>query len=80
MFSKIKITNLYTCEQCLGDEVMRYCTEYSTKFENITFIICDYAYPQFISGLQFNPDRINMPKYIDGIVNMLRRMRTKHSK
>ena len=33
-----------------------------------------------ISGLKFNPDRINMPKYIDGFVNMLRRMRTKHSK
>ena len=80
MFSKIKITNLYTCEQCLGDEVIRYCTEDNTKFENITFIICDYAYPQFISGLQFNPDRINMPKYIDGFVNMLRRMKTKHSK
>ncbi len=80
LFSKIEITNLYTSEQCFGDEVKRYCAEYNTKFENITFIICDYAYPQFISGLQFNPDRINMPKYVDGFVNMLRRMRSRYSK
>ena len=80
LFSKIEITNLYTSEQCFGDEVKRYCTEYNTKFENITFIISDYAYPQFISGLQYNPDRISMPRYIDGFVNFSRKIKTRFSK
>ena len=77
LFSKIEITNLYTSEQCFGDEVKRYCTENNTNFENITFIISDYAYPQFISGLQYNPDRISMPRYIDGFVNFLRRVKNR---
>ena len=77
LFSKIEITNLYTSEQCFGDEVKRYCTENNTNFENITFIISDYAYPQFISGLQYNPDRLSMPRYIDGFVNFLRRAKNR---
>jgi len=80
LFSKIEITNLYTSEQCFGDEVKRYCIENNTKFENITFIISDYAYPQFISGLQYNPDRISMPRYIDGFVNFSRKIKTRFSK
>ena len=80
LFSNIEITNFYTCEQCLGDEVKRFCLETKDGFENIVFKISDYAYPQFISGLQFNPDRVNMPKHVDGFVNMLRRMKTRYSK
>ena len=80
LFSDIEITNFYTCEQCLGDEVKRFCLEEKDEFEDTVFIISDYAYPQFISGLQFNPDRINMPKHVDGFVNMLRRMKTRYSK
>ena len=80
LFSKIEITNLYTSEQCFGDEVKRYCTENNIDFEDITLIISDYAYPQFISGLQYNPDRINMPKYADGFVNFLRRLKIRYSK
>ena len=80
LFSKIEITNFYTCEQCLGDEVKGFCAEEDNKFENIVYIISNYAYPQFISGLKFNPDRINMPKHVDGFVNMFRRMKTRYMK
>ena len=80
LFSEIKITNSYGSEQCLGDEVKRFCDEEENEFENIVFIISNYAYPQFISGLKFNSDRINMPRYVDGFVNMFRRMKTRHMK
>jgi len=80
LISKFHITNLYTSEQCLGDEVDRYCVENNIDFKNLTYIISDYAYPQFISGLKYNPDRVRMPKYVDGFVNMLRRAKTKYSK
>ena len=71
---------LKTRSKFLGDEVKRICLETKDGFENIVFKISDYAYPQFISGLQFNPDRVNMPKHVDGFVNMLRRMKTRYSK
>jgi len=80
LFSKLHITNLYTSEQCLGDEVNRYCVENKIDFKNLVHVISDYAYPQFISGLKYNPDRVRMPKHVDGFVNMLRRAKTKYSK
>ncbi|WP_182126137.1 hypothetical protein [Nitrosopumilus sp. b2] len=80
LFSKFTITNRFATEQCLGDEVIRYCTENNTDFHTFTFTISDYAYPQFISGLKYNPDRISMPRYVDGFVNMMRRLKTNHSK
>ena len=80
LFSKFHITNLYTSEQCLGDEVDRYCVENKIDFKNLVHVISDYAYPQFISGLKYNPDRVRMPKHVDGFVNMLRRVKTKYSK
>ena len=80
LFSEIKITNSYGSEQCLGDEVKRFCAEEGNEFENIVFIISNYAYPQFISGLKFNSDRINMPKHVDGFVNMFRRIKTRYMK
>jgi len=78
LFSKFRITNRFATEQCLGDEVNRFCLENNTNFSEITFIISDYAYPQFISGLKYNPDRIKMPRYIDGFVNFIRRRRIKY--
>ncbi len=75
LFSKLYITNPYTSEQCLGDEVKRYCLENNTDFKSLTYIISNYAYPQFISGLKYNSDRVSMPRYIDGFVNMLRRIK-----
>ncbi len=80
LFSKLYITNPYTSEQCLGDEVNRYCLENNTDFKNTVYIISDYAYTQFISGLKYNSDRINMPRYVDGFVNMVRRIKTNFSK
>lgn len=79
LFSKFQITNKFATEQCLGDEVNRFCSEHNTNFHKICYIISDYAYPQFISGVQYNPDRIKMPRYVDGFINMMRRFRTKHS-
>lgn len=80
LFSKLNITNPYTSEQCLGDEVNRYCLENNTSFKNLVHIVSNYAYPQFISGLQYNSDRINMPRYVDGFVNMIRRIKINFSK
>ena len=76
----IEISNPFCTEQCLGDEVNRYCLKNNTDFEKICYVISNYAYPQFISGLQYNPDRISMPRYIDGFVNRMRKFRTKYSK
>ncbi len=80
LFSKFSITNPYTSEQCLGDEVNRYCLENNTPFQNLTYNISNYAYPQFISGLKYNSDRISMPQYVDGFINMMRRIRTRYLK
>lgn len=80
LFSIFEITNRFATEQCLGDEVNRYCLKNNTDFEKICYVISNYAYPQFISGLQYNPDRISMPRYIDGFVNRMRKFRTKYSK
>jgi len=75
LFSKFIITNRFTTEQCLGDEVNRYCLKNKIVFNDIVFVISDYAYPQFISGLKYNPDRINIPRYLDGFINFLRRFK-----
>jgi len=79
LFTKIDITNLYTTEQCMGDEVNRFCSEKNLNFNDIVHVISDYAYPQFIEGLHYNKDRIKMPKYVDGFVNFLRRFRVRLS-
>ena len=42
-----------------------------------SYIIADYAYPKFIEGLQYNSDRTILPRYIDGIVNAIRRFKIK---
>lgn len=79
LFSKFDITNRYTTEQCLGDEVNRFCSEKNTDFNDVVHVISDYAYPQFIEGLNYNPDKIKIPKHIDGFVNFLRRIKLKYS-
>ena len=71
------ITNPFTTEQCMGDEVKRYCVKNNMSFHDLCYIIADYAYPQFIEGLQYNSDRITMPHHIDTIVNRLRRFKLK---
>ncbi len=78
LFSKFILSNKFATEQCLGDEVNRYCLKNKITFDDIVFVISNYAYPQFISGLKYNPDRINMPRYVDGFVNFLRRLKINH--
>lgn len=73
LFNQITLTNPYCTEQCLGDEVARYCTEQGKNFADICYSICDYAYPQFINGLSYNPDKIRLPRYVDGFVNKIRK-------
>ena len=75
LFSKFELTNPYTTEQCIGDEVNLFCVENKIHFKDLVYIVSDYAYPQFISGLEYNPDRITMPRYMDGLVNLLRRFK-----
>lgn len=77
LFNEIQITNPFTTEQCMGDEVVRFCNEDSTTFSKLCYMIADYAYPQFIEGLQYNPDKVKMPRYVDGLVNSLRRIKLK---
>jgi hypothetical protein len=76
LFSNFKITNPFATEQCLGDEVSRYCLENNFTFDETVFVISDYAYPQYVTGLKYNPDRIRLPKYVDGFVNFLRKLKT----
>jgi hypothetical protein len=78
LFSNFQITNPFTTEQCLGDEVNRFCLEQKIDFKTLTYVISNYAYPQNISGLKYNSDRINMPKYVDKFVNRLRRIKIKY--
>jgi len=75
LFNNMKITNRFGGEQCVGDEVVRYCKESGTEFGNICYIISNYAYPKFIDGVRYNPDRTVLPRYIDGVVNALRRLK-----
>lgn len=76
-FEQIKVTNKYASEQCLGDAVVQYCKDNSTTFHNIVFSICDYAYPKFIEGLRYNPIQARLPRYVDGVINAIRRIRVK---
>ena len=60
----------------MGDEVSRYCLENNFTFDETVFVISDYAYPQYITGLKYNPDRVRLPKHVDGFVNFLRKIKT----
>lgn len=80
LFNNISITNPFTTEQCMGDEIKRYCVKNNTSFHNICYIIADYAYPQFVEGLQYNPDKVRMPRYIDAVVNKFRKYKLKFLK
>ena len=74
LFCNIQRTNKYNTEQCLGDEIKRFCKSKNVEFFDLFYSICDYAYPRFIDGLNYNPDKLSkMPSKIEGIVNYLRR-------
>ena len=80
LFNNISITNPFATEQCMGDEIKRYCAKNNTTFHNICYIIADYAYPQFVDGLLYNPDKVRMPRYIDAVVNKFRKYKIKFLK
>lgn len=73
LFNQIKVTNRYATEQCLGDEILRFCSENNMRYWDICYSICDYAYPKYIDGLQYNAVQARLPRYIDAIVNAFRR-------
>ena len=75
LFSNFQITNRFATEQCLGDEVTKFCLENNSTFEETVYVISKYAYPQYVSGLTYNPDRIRMPKHVDGFVNFFRKIK-----
>jgi len=79
-FNHIKVTNKYASEQCLGDTVVEYCKDNLIEFDCIVYSICDYAYPKFIEGLKYNPVQARLPRYIDEIINAVRRIRIKFNK
>jgi len=80
LFCNIERTNKYNTEQCLGDEINRYAIIKKKEFFDIFYSICDYAYPRFIDGLHYNPDKISkMPPKIEGGINRLRRKMSKKS-
>jgi hypothetical protein len=71
LFNDIKISNAWTTEQCLGDEVKRFCDERSLKFYEMLHIISKYPYPKFIQGLEYNPKQSRWPKYIDSVLSKI---------
>lgn len=69
LFCDMKITNMHTSEQCLGDEILRFCKENNFNFFDVFYSICDYAYPSFIEGLHYNPKQISkIPSCLEGVV------------
>lgn len=56
-FCDIKVTNRFTTEQCLGDEVIRYCNHNSRSFHEVCYVISDKPYPRSIKGVTYNPDK-----------------------
>jgi len=77
LFHTIQVTNKYASEQCLGDSILQYCKSNSIDYNKIVYSICDYAYPKFIEGLKYNPVQARLPRYFDGIINAVRRIKIK---
>lgn len=71
LFTNIQVTNPWTTEQCLGDEVLRFCNENSLKYDEEVYVISKYPYPKFITGLVYNPKQAHWPTYVDAVVSTL---------
>lgn len=73
LFCNNKKTNKYNTEQCLGDEIVRYCKEMNLKIFDVFYIISNYGYPRFIDGVQYNPEQISkMHPLFERIINWIR--------
>ncbi len=77
IFEEIEITNPFTFEQCMGDTATDFFNKNKMDFWQECYSICDYPYPKFINGLQYNPDRAKLPRYIDSTLNALRRLKVR---
>lgn len=75
LFNQISITNPYMTEQCLGDEILRFCIENNMRFWDICHSVRDYSYPRGIEGVHYNPDKVSkLPRYTERVVFALRRL------
>ena len=73
LFCEISRTNKYNTEQCLGDEIIRYCKQNNLKFFDCFYGICDFAYPRNIDGVKYNPDQLSkMPEFFERFINWVR--------
>jgi len=73
LFCEINRTNKYNTEQCLGDEILRYCKENNLKFLDYFYRICDFAYPRFLEGIEYNPEQLSkIPQIFEIIINKIR--------
>jgi len=73
LFCNIKRSNKFSTEQCLGDEIVRFCNQNNLRFFDIFYRISDYAYPRFVDGVQYNPQQYSkMPTSIEKFVNWVR--------
>ena len=73
MFCEINRTNKYNTEQCLGDEILRYCKEKNIKFLDCFYRICDFAYPRFLEGIEYNPEQLSkIPQIFEIVINKIR--------
>jgi len=80
LFTNIVRTNKFNTEQCLGDEIKRFCKENDLEFFQIFYSISDYAYPKNIEGVHYNADKLSkMPHSIEKIVNAFRRNLSKET-
>jgi len=73
LFCEISRTNKYNTEQCIGDEIIRYCKQNNLKFFDCFYGICDFAYPRNIDGVKYNPDQLSkMPEFFERFINWVR--------
>jgi hypothetical protein len=79
IFQKIEIINPFAMEECMGVTATKFFEKNKMEFFEQCHIIADYAYPKFIEGLEYSEDRTVLPRYVDGVVNAIRRFRTSFS-
>jgi hypothetical protein len=73
LFCNIKRTNKFTTEQCIGDEIVRYCKKNKLEFFDIFYRISDTGSPRFINGLHYNSGQISkIPQPFEKIINWIR--------
>ena len=73
LFCNIERTNKFATEQCLGDEIVRYCEHNNLKFFDIFYRISDFAYSRSIKGVQYNPEQYSkIHPSLERVINWIR--------